>query len=393
MRVSDSNDYIVIGGGVAGSAAAAHLAEHGSVALLEMEDQLGYHSSGRSAAIFSLSYGNAAVRALTRASHGFFQAPPATFWPADLLQPRRVLAISDPEHLPSFDAVATHLAAHETLERVTVDRALALCPVLRPEALGGAALITSTADIDVHQLHQGYLRLLKARGGRVITGAEVTGLDRDGNAWRVATRAETFRGATVVNAAGAWAGAIGAMAGALDIGLTPLRRTVCVIEPPADARSDDWPMLVDANERFYLKPDAGMLLLSPEDETPDQPGDAQADELDVAIAIDRIERATTLEVRRVAHRWAGLRSFVADRSPVIGPDPAAPGFVWLAALGGYGIQTAPALGRLAAAFARGEAAPDDIVAHGLDLATVSPARLAAAAGAEVERLVHTESAS
>jgi D-arginine dehydrogenase len=372
--MSDAVDFVVIGGGVPGSAAAAELAERGAVILLEMEEQPGYHSSGRSAAIFSLSYGNDTVRALTRASRDFFYAPPAAFWPTKLLTPRPVLVVTDADGSRTFDAVTEDLAKYEAIERKTQAEALALCPALRPEVLGGAALITSTGDIDVHQLQQGYLRLLKARGGRLMTGAEVLGLDHADGLWTVTTRNGSFHARAIVNAAGAWAGAIGAMAGAYDIGLMPLRRTVCVIEPPAGETAADWPMLVDANDLFYLKPDAGMLLLSPQDETPSEPCDAQAEELDMAIAIDRIERATTLQVRRVAHHWAGLRSFVADRSPVVGPDPLAPSFFWLAALGGFGIQTAPALGRLAAAFVRGETAPDDIVDWGLDPTRISPAR-------------------
>uniref|UniRef100_UPI0015777512 NAD(P)/FAD-dependent oxidoreductase n=1 Tax=Sphingomonas bacterium TaxID=1895847 RepID=UPI0015777512 len=345
--MTDLVDFIVIGGGVAGSAAAAELAGHGSVLLLEMEGQPGYHSSGRSAAIFALSYGNDTIRALTRASHDFFQAPPAASWPTNLLTPRPVLVTATHDQREALAFSLAQMVKGDSIEPKTVEEAVAMCPILRPEALVGAALIRTTSDIDVHQLQQGWLRLLKTRGGRVVTGAEVTGLDRADGQWTVATREGSFRAATIVNAAGAWADAIGAMAGALDIGLTPLRRTVCVLDAPGGA--DTWPMLLDAKEQFYLKPDAGTLLLSPADENPSEPCDAQADELDIAIAIDRVERATTLAVRRVAHRWAGLRSFVADRSPVVGRDPVVPGFVWYAALGGYGIQTAPALGRLAAA--------------------------------------------
>lgn len=377
--MSDVIDFIVVGGGVAGASVAAHLAERAAVLLLEMEDQPGYHSTGRSAAVFSQSYGNETIRALTRASRNFFQAPPPAFCTADLLKQRAVLVTATHDQRAVLDAFVAHVEDHEVIARKTAAEALALCPILRPEALAGAALSLSTADIDVNELQQGYLRLLKARGGRIATGAEVLELDRGASGWSVATRQGKFRASVVVNAGGAWAGAIGRMAGARDIGLRPLRRTVCVIDPPAGARSDDWPMLLDAEEQFYLKPDAGMLLLSPADETPSDPGDAQADELDVAIAVDRIERATTLQVRRVAHKWAGLRSFVDDRSPVVGFDPVAPDFFWFAALGGYGIQTAPALSRLAAALAAGRPAPDDILAHGVDPAAVAPDRLAAMA--------------
>jgi len=229
----------------------------------------------------------------------------------------------------------------------------------------------------VHELHQGYLRLFKARGGAVSATAKAIGIERAGAGWQVATARETIRTGIVVNAAGAWAGEIGRLAGALDIGLQPLKRTVCLLDPPAGAHSDSWPMLVDVDDQFYLKPDAGKLLLSPVDETPSPPCDAQPDEMDIAIAIDRIEHATTLKIRHVAHKWAGLRSFVRDQSPVVGYDPIQPGFFWLAALGGYGIQTAPALGRLAAALALAMPPDEGLLAFGIDPALLLPDRLLA----------------
>lgn len=259
-------------------------------------------------------------------------------------------------------------------ERLSVERCRQLCPILRPDHLADAIVDYSPADIDVHTLHQGYLKLLKARGGTVTTGAEVVGLERKSDSWWVSTSKAVLRAGVVINAAGAWAGELGKMAGARDIGLEPRRRTALLIDPPAGLGAESWPMLSDVDETFYLKPEAGLLMLSPADETPSPACDVQPDELDVAMAIDRLERATTLEVRRVVRKWAGLRSFVADRSPCVGYDAGQPGFFWLAALGGYGIQTAPALSVLASALILDRNVAQQFSSAGLDPAALAPTR-------------------
>jgi D-arginine dehydrogenase len=252
---------------------------------------------------------------------------------------------------------------------------MAACPMLRPE-YGAAALLDETGnDIDVAALHQGYLRQLKAAGGEVLTRTEVGGLSRSGDDWVIDTRDGPIRAGIVVNAAGAWADELGAMAGAEPIGLIPKRRTAAVIAAPAGTNVHALPMIVDIDEQFYLKPDAGRLLISPADETPASPSDAQPEEIDVAICVDRIETAFEIQVRRIENKWAGLRSFVADKSPVAGFSQTAPGFYWLAAQGGYGIQSAPALARFAAAQVTGRDVPADILDQGVDPADLSPARL------------------
>jgi D-arginine dehydrogenase len=260
------------------------------------------------------------------------------------------------------------------IERRSIEEALALCPILRPDALSAAALSTSPADIDVNELQQGYLRLFRQRGGVTTMASPIRELERVGDEWRIKTKDLEIRAPIVINAAGAWAGEIGLLAGAADIGLKPLKRTACLIDPPAGHDTAAWPMLLNVEEEFYLKPDAGLLLLSPADETEVDPCDAQADELDIAIAVDRLETATTLQVRRIASRWAGLRSFVADRSPVVGFDTRQPGFFWLAALGGYGIQTAPALSRIAAGLVLARSMDKDLDFTGIDLADMLPDR-------------------
>lgn len=367
-------DIVVIGGGMAGASVAAHLAEFATVRLLEMENQPGIHSTGRSAALFSETYGNHAIRALTSASRRFFHAPPDGFCSVPLVRPRSVLVAARSGQGASLQAF---LESEESgrLEPVTAEQAVELCPVLKREGLIGAALDRHSADIEVHELHQGYLRLLKARGGVITTNAEVTALERHGDGWSVTTSRETLRAPLVVNAAGAWAGRVAEMAGAQSVGLKPLRRTAFLVDPPAGVRSDDWPMLLDVDEQFYLKPDAGKLLLSPADETPTEPSDAQPEEMDVAVAVDRVEQATTLTVTRVLRKWAGLRSFVADRTPVVGYDSRQTGFFWLAALGGYGIQTAPAMSRLAAALLLQRPVDEHVMSFGLDPSTLSPSRM------------------
>jgi D-arginine dehydrogenase len=341
--------FIVIGAGMAGASAAAFLAEHGPTLVLEAEDHPGYHTTGRSAASYIDTYGHPTVCAVTRASRAFFWGPPEGFAAQPLVRMRPQLDLARPQQA---EALAQSLAAHgKALRPLGRDEIRRLCPILRPEIDWRGSLNAAAADIDVDALLQGFLRLARARGAEIVTSARVTGLERTAGGWRVATAAGRFEGAVVVNAAGAWAGAVGRLAGLGDLGLQPLRRTALRIEPQVRDGLADWPFVTDVEERFYFRPDAGGLMLSPADETPCDPCDAQAEELDVALAVDAFEQATTERVRRVAHRWAGLRTFAPDRVPVVGPDPRKPGFIWLAGQGGYGIQTAPALGRACAALA------------------------------------------
>ena len=365
----------VIGAGMAGASIAAHLSQHAVVRLLEMEDHPGYHSTGRSAAQFSETYGNRVIRALSRASRSFLFTPPHGFTASPLVKLRGNLTFGKADQIALLDAYADSLEPGYGIERLPPDRTLQLCPILRADDLGGGVFEPRSADIDVHALHLGYLKLFKSRGGSVTTASQVINLERNADAWWITTPATTLRADIVVNAAGAWAGEVGKMAGAVDIGLEPRRRTAALIEPPAGIDSSAWPMVGDVDETFYIKPDAGLLLLSPADETPVRAGDVQPDELDVAVAIDRLEQATDIEVRRVVRTWAGLRSFVADRSPCVGFDPTRPGFFWHAALGGYGIQTAPALGELAAALLLGRSIDERLSAIGLEPKALSPARL------------------
>jgi len=359
-------DFIVIGGGMAGAAAAAHLSGRGSVALLERESQVGYHSTGRSAALFSTIYGNAAVRALTRASQAFLFESPSWFTPTPLVSPRPTLFFATESQTDALATFRSDADIAANTDRLSVAEATELVPVFRDGYLGGAVLEPGSADIDVAALHHGYVRQVKAADATVALSCEVTGIEHLQGHWVVRTNAQTYAAPVVINAAGAWGDEIARMAGARPVGLRPLRRTAALIDTPRELVSAYWPASIAIDESFYFKPDAGRLLLSPADEEPSPPCDAQPEDLDVAIAVDRFERATGSPVRKVWHRWAGLRVFSADRTPVVGFDPAAEGFFWLVGQGGYGIQSAEALGRLTAALACRDAVPAELVAAGVD---------------------------
>jgi D-arginine dehydrogenase len=371
-----SCDFLVIGCGMAGAAIASHLARQASVLVLEMEDQPGYHSTGRSAALFSENYGNATIRSLSRASRDFLRSPPPGFCEAPLLKPRTVLMFARSSQRAAFEQMLKSAASPAgSLDHVSAQAALELAGILRPEGLLGGLLDRNAADIEVHELHRGYIKALKHRGGAIKLGACVTDLRRDAGKWLVRCGEESFRADVVVNAAGAWAGRVARIAAAQDIQLQPRRRTAALIDPPPGATPERWPFIVDVKEQIYVKPDAGLLLFSPADETPVDPCDAQPEDLDVAIAVERLQSETTLEVHRIRRKWAGLRSFVPDRSPVIGYDHIQPGFFWVAALGGYGIQTAPALSELAAGLALHDRAELRLAELQLSLNDLSPLRL------------------
>lgn len=368
-------DVIILGAGMAGASLAAELAPHRNTVLLETEDQPGRHATGRSAAMFFESYGNATVRGLTRASRGFLDRPPEGFAAVPLMSPRSALFVSDAARLGLLRAMLDAPDAPPSLRELSPAQALALCPILRRDWLAGAAVDDSGSDLDVAAIHQCFLRLARQRGARVVLDARDVSIASTGGGWRVQSRAGVFDAPLLVNATGAWADAVARQAGVAPIGLQPMRRTAMTLPAPPDHDIRAWPLVIDIDEQFYFKPDAGQLLLSPANEDPMDPCDVMPEEIDVAIAVDRFEAATTEAVRKINHRWAGLRSFVRDRSPVAGFAPDADGFFWLAGQGGYGIQMAPALARAAAAILLGQALPDDIAAQGVEAAQLSPARL------------------
>jgi D-arginine dehydrogenase len=355
------SDFLVVGGGVAGASAGYFLSRHGTVTLLEMEAAPGYHSTGRSAALFSEYYGNRAVKTLTAASRSFLTEPPPGFADGPLLSPRGVVALCPIGAEETFAAVlADGVTAPFPVREIDADEVERRCPVVRPGWFSRAMVKPAAMDIDVDLLHQGFLRGIRAGGGTVVTRARVRSLTCDGGVWRAGTDAGEFTGSAVVNAAGAWADEVAALAGVRRAGLVPLRRTAFIVDLPDGTDAAGWPMVADVTETFYFKPESGRLLVSPVDATPMPPGDVRPDEVDVARALERVREVTTLRIRSVAHAWAGLRTAVADDTPVVGEAPDAPGFVWLAGLSGYGVQTAPAAGRIAAAAVTGTPPPPEI---------------------------------
>lgn len=375
-----SHDFLVIGGGIAGASAGYALARHGRVALLEMEERPGYHSTGRSAAQFTELYGNGPIRALVRLSKEFLTTPPDGFCTVPILTPRGALFVATEAQRPALDAIR-RMAVEEDCPVRALDVAgtRAIVPVLRPEAFALGLLEPESMDMDVDALHGGFLRGLRHRGGEIFTGAEARGLARAGGVWRVETPAGTFSAPVVVNAAGAWADVVATRAGVRPVGLTPKRRTVILFDPPDGVAIGDWPLVIDADESWYFKPDAGKVLASPADETPVEPCDAQAEELDVALIADRIERMTTMPVRRIGHRRAGLRTFTADKTPAVGFAAEAQGFFWLAGQGGYGIETSPAMGAAAAALIVEGRLPPRYAAAGVTADDLRPGRFQQAA--------------
>lgn len=367
-------DFLVVGGGVAGASAGYFLSVYGSVTLLEMESAPGYHSTGRSAALFTEYYGGPAVRALTAASRDFFTDPPEGFADGPLVTPRGVVALGPHGEENVFaEAFARGLTAPTPVREITPEEVRRHCPVVKDEFYGRAMFKPAAMDIDVDRLHQGFLRGMRARKGTVVTSAKVRRLERRNGRWHAGTDAGEYAAPVVVDAAGAWADEVATMAGVEPAGLTPLRRTAFIADPPEDLDVTHWPMVADVTETFYFKPESGRLLVSPVDQTPVPPCDARPDDLDVARAIERVQEATTLVIRSVKHAWAGLRTATEDDTPVIGAAPGAEGFVWLAGLSGYGVQSSPATGRLAASAAAGLPLTS-ADAPGMDLTEIAPGR-------------------
>jgi len=361
-------DFLIIGGGVAGLSAGAALAKHGRVMLLEAEDALGYHSSGRSATFSHFGIGGDVVRALTAYSRRFFLDPPDGFEALARVTPAMFIAneamvpaLNELERITRTLSEAVERVDAQTaapycpaaVERVDAQTAAPYCPAVHwaPDAVVDAFVHRESLRLDPHALLQGYARAIKAAGGEVVTSARIASLDPS---WRVTTEAgDTYEAPILINAAGAWADRIATLAGVRPLGLTPLRRTIIGFDAPSGSDVRDWPFVKTAVDYLYFMPDAGRLIASPVDENPDDPCDAQPDEYDMAVAAHRVTEFTTLEVGRFTHKWAGLRTFAADRVPVAGFAPDADGFFWLAGQGGYGLQTAPAMADIVEALIAG----------------------------------------
>jgi D-arginine dehydrogenase len=371
-------DFAIVGAGIAGVSFAYHLSPHARVIVLEREHVAAYHTTGRSAALHSETYGSAEIRAITVASGRFYRQPPPGFSDHPLLTPRGAVVAGRLDQEAGLKAAAADYARLVPSVRwLAPDEILRLQPLLKPEAAAGGAIFEPEADdMDVAAIHSGFLKGARAAGCMLRLNAEVSRLDRQSGRWQIRLRdGDTVTAATVVNAAGAWADVVAKLAGARPVGLVPKRRTAFTFDSPAGLDPSPLPMVIDFDESWYFKPEVGQFLGSLADETPSPPCDAQPEEIDVATAVERIEAATTLQIRRIKSKWAGLRSFVADKNLVVGFDPRTDGFFWLAGQGGYGIQTAAAAGRLATSLALGQGLPADFAKLGVEEAALSPARL------------------
>lgn len=371
-------EVIVVGAGMAGASVAFEVSAQASVLLLEREEQPGYHSTGRSAAAFIPSYGhsNLALRSLTLDSRSFLENPSNDFSPVALLRQRGLLTVAGSNSDESIRAEYNQLSSIvPSLEVLHDDAVLAKVSALRPDWVRSALFEPEVFDIDVDALHQGYLRGLRARGSQLQCAVQIKKIQYYQGQYLVATNVGDFTAPLLVNASGAWADEVATQAGVAPIGLQPLRRTAVLIDPPPGVTVDDWPLLLAQDQSFYAKPDAGALLVSPADEHPSPPVDARPEELDIAYAVHHAQQALQIEQPRVRQSWAGLRCFVADRSPAIGFDPDHPGFFWLCGQGGHGIQTAPSSARLAAALLLGESVPSTLSGEVFAADWVAPARL------------------
>jgi D-arginine dehydrogenase len=346
--------------------------------VIEREERPGYHSTGRSAALFSATYGNAPVRALARAGRAFLESPPPGFAATPLLAPRGSVVYGAAAQGDALAARCEEWRATGTEVRLLSGAEVrGLVPALRTGVAEGGVLEPGARDIDVDALHQGFLRGAKAAGATFVMNTELLAAEFAAGRWRLRTNAGEFDARVLVNASGAWTDRVAQIAGVAPLGIQPLRRTAVIFECARFAGPQAWPMAVNADETLYFKADAGRFLASPADQTPTPPCDAQPEELDVATLIDRLERETLFEVKRLTAKWAGLRSFAPDRTPVCGFDPRQAAFFWLAGQGGYGIKTSPALSALAAALILQRAIPAALRDEGVEPAALSPARLRA----------------
>ncbi|HEY0112113.1 MAG TPA: FAD-dependent oxidoreductase [Allosphingosinicella sp.] len=377
-----NSDFLVIGGGIAGLSAAARLARHGKVVVIEAEEALGYHSSGRSVTFSHFGIGNAPVRGLTAWSQPFFTHPPEGFCESALARESPSLWLAREEMLPALETLRAAMAPFtDKLRILSAEEMAQACPVLRtgPGAAVQGVLDPEALKLDGDALLQSFARAVRSAGGEILTGRRIASVEPRGSDWEVRSESgESWTAPVLVNAAGAWADRVATMAGVAPIGLQPKRRTIIVIDPPPGMDVSAWPFVHTAASDFYMLPEAGQLLVSPVDEVDDDPCDAQPEDYDIALAAYQLEQYTTLTVSRISHRWAGLRSFVSDRVPTAGFAPDAPGFFWLVGQGGYGLQTAPAMAAIAEALAAGGEWPEGLAELGVTPEQVRPERLSGA---------------
>ncbi|HBP31036.1 MAG TPA: FAD-dependent oxidoreductase [Advenella kashmirensis] len=374
-------DYIVIGSGIAGASFAYQLSQRpGTILVLEREAHAGYYSTGRSAAMFIETYGPPQLQALTRACRSFFEkAQSSGFSEHPVLHPRGCIYVATHAQKEILDSTYRELLARApNVEWLSAAQVLERVPCMKPDDLYGGIYERDAEDIDVDALHQGYLKGMKRNGVELAFSVDIRQGRRQDGVWILESAdGRQFRARHVVNAAGAWADVVAQACGVQAVGIQPRRRSAFTFTPPEELSLETLPMVCDIEETYYFKPDAGQLLGSPANADDVEPQDVVAEELDIATGIYYIEQATTLQIRRPTHVWAGLRSFAPDGNLVIGWDPAQEGFFWLAGQGGYGIQSSDGVSRLAVAMALNEPVPDDLLVQGVDPGLLSPLRFRA----------------
>ncbi|HIG09952.1 MAG TPA: FAD-binding oxidoreductase [Alphaproteobacteria bacterium] len=342
------SDFIIIGSGMAGMSAAYRLSKHGKVIVLEKESLLGYHTTGRSAAFFTENYGNKIIRSITKASRHFFENPPACFKENELMTNHGgSLFIANKNQTKFVDKeleYAKSLSAN--VFEISKQKALRMVPIIKKNYIDRALHEPDSKSMDVDLIHQGFARGLKSNNGDIIFNATVQKIKKISNDWKVYTKTDQYSSPIIINAAGAWCDDIAILAGCKPLNLKPKRRTVIIFESSKNINTSNWPVVIDIEDKFYFKSEAGKILASPADETDSLPCDAQPEEIDIAMTVDRIENATNFKIKRIEHKWAGLRSFFPDRTPIVGEDPSISNFYWLAGQGGYGIQTSPGISKI-----------------------------------------------
>lgn len=368
-------DVIIIGGGIAGASAAYFLSAHGSVAVIEREEHFSYHSSGRTAAQFTVGISAATMRKMAQASRAFLETPPDGFTDHPIMTPRGCLTVAKAGQEAALIRLRDNLqSVGARAEYLDGAAALTHFPALVADKVDAGVYEPDAMDIDVNALLQGYLRGAKANGATLLTRADIQSIRREGEFWLVRLRDRELRAPLLLNAAGAWVDEVTRIAGLGALGVVPHRRTAFTfaLQPGFDTR--DWPHVSNVDYGWYVKPETGCLMGSLADAVPTEPGDVYPDDMDVAQAIENIEQDTLLRVGRPLSQWAGLRSFVADKNPVAGTRPDAPGFYWLAGQGGCGILTSPAMGQAIAAMMAGRDLPSKFGELGVTATDLSPMR-------------------
>jgi D-arginine dehydrogenase len=371
-------DFLVIGGGIAGASAAFFLARHGKVGLIEQERQLGYHSTARSAAVYSAAYGPRSWQIITSASRSFLVDPPHGFRDTPLTKPLGALYLAAAHEEEGLRALAADLARRGVeAHLIAPQEAARLSPAVRMEPFSLGLYEPGCVDLDASALLHGFVRGARQNGAmfEMIVGFEALRMQRSDGRWVVDPGNQCVEAAIIVNAAGAWADTVAERAGLMRRGVRPFRRTAITFDPPMGHDASRWPMTFDVAESWYFRPEGPHIMMSPADLLPTEPCDAQPEEIDVAVAIDRIETVTNLKVGRLASRWAGLRTFAPDHEAVIGPDPLEPSFIWYAGQGGNGVMGSVVGGEICAALAVGERLPTPCADLGLSLDMITPARL------------------